>query len=199
MRPSSLSLKRRPSGRRFLFKTFLTRRGAPRRMLDPLALAIFVALLVYAAGSDIASLTISNWVSIALASAYPILALASGQSLPDVGLHLLFGFGVLAAGFVLFQMNIIGGGDAKLFAAVSVWTGIAEFRTFILGAAMIGGLLALALVAARQFIPQTEAYPGFVNQLLKKQNGIPYGVAILGGGLLALPRLSFAEGLLTLP
>lgn len=168
-------------------------------MLEPLALAIFLALLVYAAGSDIASLTISNWVSIALASAYPVLALACGESLPEIGLHLLFGFGVLAAGFVLFQMNIIGGGDAKLFAAVSVWTGVAEFRTFILGAALIGGLLALALVAARQFIPQTETYPTFVNQLLKKQNGIPYGVAILGGGLLALPQLSFAEGLLTLP
>lgn len=168
-------------------------------MLDPLALAIFVALLVYAAGSDIASLTIPNRVSIALASAYPILALATGQSLPDVGLHLLFGFGVLAIGFVLFQMNILGGGDAKLFAAVAIWTGIEAFRPFVLGAALVGGLLALALVAARQFIPQTETYPAFVNQLLKKQSGIPYGVAILGGGLMALPRLPFAEGLLTLP
>lgn len=167
-------------------------------MLDLLALAIFAGLLVYAAGSDIASLTIPNWVSIALASAFPALALASGYSLPEIGLHLLFGFGVLAVGFVLFQMNIIGGGDAKLFAAASVWTGIGEFRPFILGAALVGGLLALALVAARQFIPQTETYPAFVNQLLKKQNGIPYGVAILGGGLMALPLLPFAEGILTL-
>ncbi len=168
-------------------------------MLDPLALAIFVALLVYAAGSDITSLTIPNWVSIALVSAFPLLALASGQTVPETGLHLLFGFGVLAVGFVLFQLNVFGGGDAKLFAAVAVWTGVGEFRTFMLGAALVGGLLALALVAARQLIPQTETYPAFVNQLLKKQNGIPYGVAILGGGLLALPQLPFAEGLLTLP
>ncbi len=168
-------------------------------MLDLIALAIFAGLLVYAAASDIASLTIPNWVSIALAAAFPVAALASGESLPEIGLHLLFGFAILAAGFALFQMNILGGGDAKLFAAVAVWTGLAAFRPFILGAALVGGLLALALVAARQFIPQTETYPAFVNQLLKKQNGIPYGVAILGGGLLALTRLPFAEGILTLP
>ncbi len=168
-------------------------------MIDLIALALFAGLLIYAAFSDIKSLTIPNWLSIALVAIFPLAALATGAPLAAIGLHLAFGFGVLIVGFVLFQLNILGGGDAKLLAATAVWTGLAAFKVFILGTALIGGLLALALLAARQFIPQAETYPAFVNRLLKKQDGIPYGVAILGGGLMALPALPFNFIALTLP
>lgn len=168
-------------------------------MIDLIALGLYAGLLLYAAFSDVKSLTIPNWLSIALVAIFPLAALASGAPLATIGLHLAFGFGVLIVGFVLFQLNILGGGDAKLLAAAAVWTGLVAFKPFILGAALTGGLLALALLAARQFIPQAETYPGFVNRLLKKQEGIPYGVAILGGGLMALPELPFNFIALTLP
>ena len=54
-------------------------------MIDMLALALFGGLLVYAACTDIASLTIPNWVSIALAGAFPALGLATGIDAIDVG------------------------------------------------------------------------------------------------------------------
>lgn len=168
-------------------------------MIDILALALFVGLLVYAAFSDIASLTIPNWVSIALLAIFPFAALASGLPIADIGWRLAFGFGVLVVGFLLFQANIIGGGDAKLFAAAAVWTGSAAFLALLFWTTISGGLLALVLVAARQFVPQAETYPPFVNRLLQKQDGIPYGVAILGGGLMVIPRLPFDVGSLTLP
>ncbi len=168
-------------------------------MLDLLALAAFAGLLFFAACCDVASLTIPNWVSSALAALFPLAALASGAALGDVAWHLAFGIGVLAIGFVLFQLNILGGGDAKLLAAGAVWTGMAAFPTFIFWTAATGGVLALILVAARQFLNQAEAYPTFVNRLLQKQDGIPYGVAILGGGLMAIPALPLAQSLLTAP
>jgi prepilin peptidase CpaA len=160
-------------------------------MIPILALAVFAGLLIYAACSDMARLIIPNWVSIAMSAAFPPIALASGMPLAEIGMHLLFAATVLAVGFFLFAANIFGGGDAKLLAAASVWTGFSAFMPFIFWTALAGGVLALVLMASRQFVKQAETYPPFVNHLLQKQNGIPYGVAIMFGGIIAIPSLPF--------
>jgi prepilin peptidase CpaA len=168
-------------------------------MLEMLALVAFASLLVYAACTDVASLTIPNWVSIALAALFVPIALLTHMPLNEIGVHLLFGFGLLAVGFFLFQANIIGGGDAKLLAGAAVWTGFTAFLPFIVWTTMAGGVVALALLSARQWVVPTAALPGFVNRLLTPKSGVPYGVAIMMGGLMALPSLPFAEHALTLP
>jgi prepilin peptidase CpaA len=160
-------------------------------MVSTLTLAAFAGLLLYAACSDIARMIIPNWVSIALGAAFPAFALAHGMPLGEIGMHVLFGAAVLALGFFLFAANIFGGGDAKLLAATAVWTGFAGFWPFIFWTAIAGGLMALVLVTARQFVKQAETNPPFVNHLLQKQNGIPYGVAIMCGGIIAIPTLPF--------
>ncbi len=168
-------------------------------MIAVLALAVFAGLLLYAACSDVASLTIPNWISLALAAVFPLVALASGLSLQEIGFHLLFGFGVLAVGFFLFQAGVFGGGDAKLLAAASVWTGYAAFWPLIAWMAVSGGVMALAILAARQFVPQAETNPPFVNRLLTGKTGIPYGLAIMIGGLAAIPSMALLPTSLTLP
>lgn len=168
-------------------------------MLELIALALFAGLLVYAACTDIASLTIANWVSIALAGIFVIAALLTGMPLDQIGLHFLFGFGVLAVGFFLFQANVIGGGDAKLLAAAAIWTGFPAFPAFMFWTAIAGGVIALSLIAARRWVPQVEGGPDFVNRLLTPGSGVPYGVAIMAGGLAALPSLPLAQTSLTLP
>jgi len=168
-------------------------------MVELLALAVFAALLIYAACSDVASLTIPNWVSIAMAGLFIPAALLAGASISQVGLHLLFGVGVLVVGFFLFQANIIGGGDAKLLAAATVWTGFPAFAPFVFWTAMAGGVMAITLLAARKLIKEAETNPAFVNRLLKHKGGIPYGVAIMAGGLMAIPTLPFMTSPLTLP
>ncbi len=161
-------------------------------MLDALSLAAFAGLLIYAASSDIARMIIPNWVSIALATIFPIAALADGMAPIDIGLHVLFGLAILVVGFFLFAGNIIGGGDAKLLGATAVWTGYQAFLLpFMYWTMIAGGVMALGLIMARRFIPETGLYPAFVNHLLKKQTGIPYGVAIMFGGLVAIPSLPF--------
>lgn len=160
-------------------------------MIDAISLAAFAGLLIYAACSDMARYIIPNWVSIALAAIFPVAALASGMALPEIGMHLLFGAAVLAVGFFLFAANIFGGGDAKLLAAATVWTGFTAFVPFIFWTAAAGGVMAAVLLAMRQFVKQAETNPSFVNHLLQKQNGIPYGVAIMAGGLMAIPALPF--------
>lgn len=166
-------------------------------MIEIIALAAFAGLLIYAACSDIASLTIPNWVSIALVGAFLLAAPIAHMPLADIGMHLLFGAAILLIGFFLFAANIMGGGDAKLLAATAVWTGFPGLWTFIFWTAMVGGALALAIVAARQFLKQSESNPHFVNRLLRGETGIPYGVAIMAGGLMAIPSLPIHA--LTLP
>lgn len=161
-------------------------------MLAVLAIAVFAALLIYAACSDIASLTIPNWLSLAMAGLFAPLALADGVALTEIGIHYLFGLCALAVGFFLFQARIIGGGDAKLLAAAGVWTGYVAFMPFLFWTAIAGGVLALALLGARQWVAATETQPAFVNRLLTPNSGVPYGVAIMVGGLMAIPGLPFA-------
>jgi len=168
-------------------------------MIALAALALFAALLIYAACSDIMSLTIPNWVSIALVAIFLAAAPFGGLSWRDIGIHLLFGFAVLGVGFLLFQANVFGGGDAKLLGAVSVWTGFAGFGEFAIATVMAGGVLALTLLTARKYAPLFAAHhPEFVNRLLTPKMGAPYGVAIMIGGLKAMPVLPIAATALTL-
>jgi len=168
-------------------------------MLELLAIAAFAGLLIYAACSDVARLIIPNWVSLAMLAAFPVFALAAGMPLREFGLHLAFGAGALVVGYFMFAANVIGGGDAKLFAAATVWTGFVAFIPFLFGTVIAGGILALALLAARQFVAQAETNLPFVNRLLTGQSGIPYGVAIMAGGLLAIPSIPFLSTSLTIP
>jgi len=168
-------------------------------MIDLLAVAAFAGLLLFAAAADIARYAIPNWVSLALTGVFVIAALFAQAPLAQVGAHLAFGFGVLVVGFFLFQAGVFGGGDAKLLAATAVWTGFAAFPPFLFWTALAGGALALALLAARQLVKQGDAQPPFVNQLLTKAAGIPYGAAIMVGGLIAIPSLPLFTAALTTP
>lgn len=160
-------------------------------MLTIIAIAVFGGLLIFAACFDVARLIIPNWVSIALATAFPVFALASGAAPGVVGLHVGIGFAALTIGFFLFQGNIIGGGDAKLLAATATWAGFAALPAFLFWMAISGGALAVVIAQARKWVPYVEGAPEFVNKLLIRGSGIPYGVAIMCGGLMAIPSLPF--------
>ena len=159
--------------------------------------AIFPALVIVAAVKDVTSFTIPNWISLALAAAFVPAALAAGLPLGDLGLHLLVGFGALAAGMVMFALRWVGGGDAKLFAASGLWLGVAGLAPFLAATAIAGGLLALFLVALRA--GPVRAYlpvgPQWVERLRAPDGPAPYGVAIAAGALFAFPYTLLGAGL----
>jgi prepilin peptidase CpaA len=180
------------------FQTFIISWRLNHRMIAPLALVLFAVLLVAAAVSDVATMKIPNWVSIAMALIYPIAAIASGFTWQSMAIHAGFAFAILVVCFLLFQAKIMGGGDAKLIAAASLWTGLAAFPAFAFWTAVTGALVAILLVIARwKFAPQDQR-PAFVNRLLRKRGGLPYGVAIALGGFVALD-VSHVTAALTLP
>jgi len=160
----------------------------------PLALA-FAALVAFGGVKDALSFTIPNWVSLAILALFPVAALANGLPPATAGLHLAVGVGVLLAGMGMFAMKWLGGGDAKLFAAVALWMGWPVLLDFLLGAALAGGFLAMVLLSLRSAAlrPLIALGPPWVNRLAKTGEGVPYGVAIAVGAFGALSKAPLTQ------
>jgi prepilin peptidase CpaA len=153
-----------------------------------LVLVALPLLLAVAAGWDIASFTIPNSLNLALLAAFAIFAIAAGLPFSAIGWHLLAGSVALAIGISLFALGHIGGGDAKLFAAVVLWLGLKDSLPYALVASVFGGLLALGLMILRQWpLPVFLARQGWIVRLHDRQAGIPYGVALAAGAFFLLP------------
>ena len=145
----------------------------------------FPLLLLYAAWHDVSTMTIPNWVSISLAAAFVPAAIAAGITVEQIGWNLAFSAVVLLICAGLFYLNVFGGGDAKVIAAASLWTGLAGAASFVMGMAIAGGLLALVLILLRRMKVSSER--PWAKRLLSPQEGAPYAVAIAAGAFLAAP------------
>jgi prepilin peptidase CpaA len=154
-------------------------------MITSLLCLAFPLLLLYAAWHDVSTMTIPNWVSIILALAFIPAAIAAGLTVEQIGMHLVFGAGVLLACAVLFYLNIFGGGDAKVIAAASLWTGLAATAPFVMGMAIAGGALAGVLIVLRR-MKLSSAKP-WLSRLMSPEEGAPYAVAIAVGAMFAAP------------
>lgn len=157
--------------------------------LHSLMLLVFAGLVVVGAVRDLTTYTIPNWISLALAAAFLPAALVAGESWSTIGLSVLVGVGMLAVGIVMFALGWIGGGDAKLMAAASMWLGLQGLTPFVLYTGLAGGALALMLLAARStwLRPFAAVGPGWVDRLATPGGATPYGVAIAVGALGAFP------------
>lgn len=153
-----------------------------------LVLIALPLLLAAAAGWDMASFTIPNFLNLALMAAFAVFAFSAGLSFSTIGWHLIAGAGALAIGFTLFATGHIGGGDAKLFAAVVLWLGLKDSLPYALLASLFGGGLALSLMLLRQWpLPAFLARQGWIIKLHDNRSGVPYGVALAAGAFVLLP------------
>ncbi len=158
-------------------------------LLDGATLVLFPVLMVFAAFSDLFTMTISNRVSIALTVGFFVLAFAFHLPLPVIGQHLLCGFSVLTATFVMFALGWIGGGDAKLAAATALWLGFDHLLDYGTYAAVFGGILTLGILAIRNWpLPPLLISQGWIARLHDQDSGVPYGIALAIAGLLLYPE-----------
>ena len=149
----------------------------------------FPGLMALAAAMDLMTMTIPNAIPLALALGY--LALAAAVALPPATLAfgLSCGLAVLLATFLMFCRHWIGGGDAKLAAATALWLGWGAILDYALAAAVIGGLLTLAILAARAVpLPKILARRRSIARLCRADAGVPYGIALAAAGLLEFPH-----------
>lgn len=85
---------------------------------------------------------------------------------------------MLALGFGLFVTNIIGGGDAKLMAAVGLWVGPAFVAQFAFLTAIIGGGLALTIFLYACSREQVWRNARWATIRSVGSQPVPYGIAI---------------------
>jgi prepilin peptidase CpaA len=157
-------------------------------LLVLLTLVLFPALMAFSASSDLFSMKISNRVSIALASAYPILALSLGVQPLTIATNLGCGLAVLVLTFFMFSRGWIGGGDAKLAAATAPWLGWALMLDYSLLTSVLGGALTLGILLSRRTpLPNWAARLDWVARLHHPDNGVPYGIALAAAGLALYP------------
>lgn len=151
-------------------------------------LAPLIVLLMLAAGWDLASYTIPNFIPVSVLLAFVLFGIFSRQDPAFYEAHALATLIALLAGFVLFALGYIGGGDAKLFAGVAAWLGLHDLIAYVLVASLFGGALTLALLSVRRFpLPSGLASRAWIARLHEPRAGIPYGVALAAGGIAILP------------
>lgn len=92
---------------------------------------------------------------------------------------------LLALGTALFSIGKLGGGDVKLLAAAGFWFPIAGAIKLIVLVTLAGGVVALLVIAART-LARRRGKDDKRPRILVPGSGIPYGVAIAAGALLAL-------------
>lgn len=161
-------------------------------MFQTIMLIVFPSLMIFAAFSDLFTMTISNRVSIALVAVFVVFAFVVGLSPAEIGMHVACGAGVLALTFAMFAMGWVGGGDAKLAASTALWVGWAHVADYGLDAAVLGGLLTLLILAARSLpLPFWALRVGWITRLHDGGTGVPYGIALAIAGLLVYPETGF--------
>jgi prepilin peptidase CpaA len=150
-------------------------------------LFIFPFMMLYAAAMDVLTMRITNRVSIGLAAAFFIVAAIAGMPAQQMLVHVGVGLAVLVANMLLFQLRLVGGGDAKLLAAAALWVGYEQLIPFLVYVTIFGGVLALVLLAYRFAPADVLPLPNWAIRLHNRSEGMPYGVAITAGALVVYP------------
>jgi prepilin peptidase CpaA len=104
-------------------------------------------ILLWCAWTDLKFMRIPNRSNLLLFAIFVVLG-AFFMPLPEFGFRLLQGVVVLVFFFVLNSMGLIGGGDAKLFAAIAPYVAFADLPSYLL----MLSILTLAAVAAHRFV-----------------------------------------------
>ena len=140
----------------------------------------FAVLLATAAWGDLRNYRIPN-VLVAAFLVLFVLAIAGGL-IPrnEIMGHLGAGVVALLLGMAFFYRNWIGGGDAKLFAALALWAGWPEAIRLAIAMAVAGGVVS-ALVLLRNRVTGRILDLGSDRERNFRQK-VPYGVAIAFAG-----------------
>jgi len=152
-------------------------------ILSPVWLAwLFAALMTAAAIQDAVQLKISNLICLGVLIGAVVAMWLAG---PEIALWQNFAvlIGLLLVGTPLFATGKMGGGDVKLLAAAGLWFDLRGALVMLMWVLIAGGLLAMLILVVRLFGWSDTARDRI--HLLKKGGGIPYGVAIAAGTLLA--------------
>lgn len=146
-------------------------------------LLVVLGLLLVSAGIEDARIReIANWKNAAIALLAIPFWIANGLTFwPDIALQIGIALGVLALFALAFHFGLMGGGDVKMIAALSLWFPFGALVTMLIVMSIAGGLITLLMLVdkwARGNAAQPE---------------VPYGIAIAIAALLMLREPNFYQ------
>ena len=126
---------------------------------------------------------ISNLIILAILAGAVVAAIVAGPTFA-LWQNIALLVGLLALGMPAFAAGKLGGGDVKLMAATSAWFDLDGGLMMVICTLLAGGVLLLLILVLRLF-----AWPDRLRQriaVLRPGSGIPYGIAIAAGSLIAV-------------
>jgi prepilin peptidase CpaA len=163
-------------------------------MLNVLILVLFPLAMAFAASSDLLTMTISNRLVLALTGSFFVLAIFAGLGWAEIGSHILAAAVVLAGAFICFARGWIGGGDAKIAAAIALWFGFDQVMPYLLYASLLGGALTLLILKFRTGpLPASLSGDGWIQRLHDNNSGVPSGIALAAAALMIYPDTIFMQ------
>lgn len=152
-------------------------------------MVLFLSAVVYAAVSDLFSMKIPNALCLALIILFIPAAWLSDMSAAAIGYSVGVAVAVFAVCFLLFVLNVMGGGDAKLLTALALWFGLTPaLLVFLVNVAFAGGVLTLVILVIRWKSHWVTDRGVWLPASLTTAKKIPYGIAIAAGALMAMPQ-----------
>jgi len=156
--------------------------------------ALALILLVGAAVHDLATRTVPNWFSLAIACAGVGMRLLAGDIVSGAAFAAL----VFAGAAVLWWFRLMGGADVKLLGATALVVSPMGIPPMLLLTALSGGVLALAYLILSRMVPRPA--PGRRRTLLgriakaerwrlSRRGPLPYATAIAAGSAVTLSPL----------
>jgi len=161
-------------------------------LLIDVAIAASVAILLYAAASDILVRSVPNRVSISIAGLGLFVDLARGDAASGMMIATL----VFASTVLLWRLGVMGGADAKLIPAVTMLLPPGRVPELLVCVAFSGGLLSALYLALRHLptLVQRRSPVAVLRRLRIEQrracraDALPYVVAICAGTFIALAK-----------
>jgi prepilin peptidase CpaA len=144
-----------------------------------------VLLGLVASWLDVSVRKLPNWLSL-LTLATGLAVALSSSGLPAIGSHLAHAAIALLAGMVLFRFGIVGGGDAKFYAAVASWFSLSTAAGLLVAVSLSGLVIFLVWFVWRRLTKQPIRAPSPDSTSDK----LPYGIAIAAGGIIQYLNLT---------
>lgn len=164
--------------------------------MSTIALLFFPLAMAFAASSDLLTMRISNKLVMLLAAGFVVMALLVELPLQQFAMHVLCALVVLVIAFGLFAMRWIGGGDAKLAAATTLWLGFGLTLPYLAYTALLGGVLTLLILILRRMpVNSIIVKLPWLSRLHDPKQGVPYGIAMAIAGLLTYSNTAIFERL----
>lgn len=161
-------------------------------MILPLITFIVLATALACCITDFRTMRIPNALVLVIALSFVPAYAAQPAAFAPLWQHLAAAGGMFVLTYVMFAVGMIGAGDAKMGAALALWTGLSGLLAYVFYMALTGGVLGLVALGLRNWKPvENPQEGGWIALAQVGKNAVPYGIAIAAGAVAALLHTGF--------